>query len=129
MAETVRLIGPSQRAYAHKLIDELGDGYVAKFAKETRNDRQNRKLHAMIADIQRDVPDMATYSVKDAKLRFMNALGKEMRFLPDLENEGFFPVGHSTAELTVEQFNGLITLLYAYGDARGVRWREPQVSC
>ena len=38
---TVRLIGPSQRAYAAKLIADAPDDYVMKLAKETRSDRQN----------------------------------------------------------------------------------------
>ena len=119
---TIRLIGPTQREHAAKLAMTLPDNYVGKFAPETRTDRQNRKLHAMIDDVRDQVPDMAAYNIRDAKLRFMNALGTELRFLPTLENEGMFPVGAHTSTLTVEQFNLLVTLVQAYGDARGVRW-------
>lgn len=122
---TVRLVGPRQREYAKQCIDDAPDGYVVKIAKETRRDIQNRKLHAMLADIQKQAPGMATFSIEDMKLRFMNALGTEMRFLPTLEGQGLFPVGAKTSTLTVQQFAGLIELLYEFGAKHGVKWSEP----
>lgn len=124
MASTVRLIGETQKAHAKRLIDQAPADHVMKLAKETRRDVQNRKLWPMIADIQRQVPAMTTYSAEDIKLRFLNALGTEMRFLPALEGEGMFPVGMRSSTLTVAQFSGLIELLYAYGEKHGVRWSE-----
>jgi hypothetical protein len=61
----------------------------------------------------------------DIKLRFLNALGTELRFLPTLEGEGMFPVGLRSSTLTKDQFSGLIELLYAYGAKHGVRWTDP----
>ena len=122
MAEYVRLVGERQREYAKRLIDTAEAGDVMRLGKETRRDAQNRKLHAMIADIQRQVPDMATYNIEDAKLRFMDALGTEMRYLPKLEGEGFFPVAHRTSTLTVKQFAGLIELLFQFGAKKNVVW-------
>ena len=126
MAETVRLVGPTQRAYAHRIIDEAPDGHVVKLAAETRRDAQNRKMHAMIKDIRRCDPGMRQYSPEDAKLRFLDALGEEMAYLPKLSGEGFFPCGLRSSTLTVAQFSGLITILYQYGDANGVTWSEPR---
>lgn len=126
MSKTVRLIGETQKAHAKHLIDAAPADYVMKLAKETRRDIQNRKLWPMIADLQRQVPELASYSADDTKLRFLNALGVEMRFLPTLEGEGMFPVGLRSSTLTVAQFAALIELLYAYGAERGVRWSEPK---
>lgn len=127
MAKTVRLIGESQKAYAHRLIDEAAADEVMKIAKETRRDAQNRKLWPMLADIQRQVPEMASYSAEDIKHRFLHALGAELRFLPELEGAGMFPVGMRSSTLTVEQFSGLVELLYAYGAKYGVEWSEPRM--
>lgn len=124
MSQTVRLIGPSQKDYARRLINEAPADHVMKLAKETRRDAQNRKLWPMLADIQQQVPGMATYSTDDIKLRFLNALGTEMRFLPALEGEGMFPVGLRSSTLTVAQFSALVELLYKYGAEHGVRWSE-----
>jgi hypothetical protein len=124
----VRLIGISQRAHAHRLIDEAPDGWVVKLGEETRRDAQNRKLWPMIADIKRQVPAMAAFAPDDIKLRFLNALGVEMRWLPELDGAGMFPVGLKSSVLTVAQFALLIELLYKYGAEHGVRWSEPHLS-
>lgn len=122
----VRLVGDSQRDYAVRLIRESNDGDVMRLGAETRSDEQNRKLWPMLTDIQRQVPGMETYAANDIKLRFLNALGVEMRFLPALEDEGMFPVGLRSSTLTKAQFSGLIELIYAYGAKHGVEWSEPQ---
>ena len=121
----VTLRGPSQRAYAKQMIDQAPDGYVVRLGAETRRDAQNRKLWPMLTDLQRQVPAMATFSTEDIKLRFLNALGTEVRFLPALENEGMFPVGLRSSTLTVQQFSALVELIYAFGAKHDVRWSEP----
>jgi len=123
---TVRLLGPSQKAYAHRLIDDAPADYVMKLAKETRRDAQNRKLWPMLQDIQRQVPGMETYTTEDIKFRFLNALGTEMRFLPELEGQGMFPVGMRSSLLTVQQFSALVELIYAFGAKHDVRWTDPK---
>jgi len=125
MSHTVRLIGPTQKAYAVRLIDAAPADHVMKLAKETRRDIQNRKLWPMLQDIQRQVPGMETFALDDIKLRFLNALGTEMRFLPTLENEGMFPVGLRSSTLTVAQFSALVEMLYMKGAEWGVIWSDP----
>ena len=83
-AQTIRLVSQSQRGFAKQMIDAAPAGYIVKLAAETRRDAQNRKLWPMIADLQRQVPEMAAYGAEDIKLRFLNALGTELRFLPML---------------------------------------------
>jgi hypothetical protein len=120
----VRLLGDTQRAYAKRAIDQAPAGYVMRLGAETRRDAQNRKLWPMLGDLKRQVPAMAGSTLDDLKLRFLNALGAEMRFLPALEGEGMFPVGLRSSTLTVQQFSGLVELIYAYGAKHGVRWSE-----
>jgi hypothetical protein len=124
-AQTIYLRGPRQREWAKQQIDNAPDGWVVRIAAETRRDAQNRKLWPMLADIQRQVPGMEAYSTEDIKARFLNALGTEMRFLPELEGQGMFPTGLKSSTLTVQQFAALIELIYAYGAKHGVRWSEP----
>jgi hypothetical protein len=126
MRRQVIIRGDTQRAYAKRLIDEAPIGDFVTISKPTRSLLQNARLHAMIADIQRQVPEMVGFSAEDIKLRFMNALGTEMRFLPALEGQGMFPVGMRSSTLTVQQFSGLVELLYAFGAKHGVVWSEPE---
>ena len=120
------LIGDSQKAYAKRLIDDAPSDYVCKLGKATRSDLQNRKLWPMLQDLKRQVPEMSPYTTDQIKLRFLNALGMEMQFLPALEGEGMFPVGLRSSTLTKAQFAGLIELIYAYGAKRDVRWTDPK---
>jgi hypothetical protein len=124
-SETIRLVGDTQRQFAKRAIDNAPKGYVVKIAAETRRDAQNRKLWPMLTDLQRQVHNFDVFSTEDIKHRFLNALGTEMRFLPALEGQGMFPVGMKSSTLTVEQFSGLVELIYAFGAKHNVRWSEP----
>lgn len=123
---TIFLTDDRARDRACRHIWGTPDGWVCKVTEATRTDKQNKKMHPMLADIQRQVPEMEGYSADDIKLRFLNALGVEMRFLPTLEGAGSFPVGMRSSTLTVEQFSGLIELLYEYGARHGVVWSDPE---
>lgn len=122
---TIKLVGPEQRQRAATMAHRVPDGWVASYAPPTRTLDQNAKLWAMIQDCQRQIPDMRTLDANDIKLRFMDALGVEMRYLQKLDGPGYFPVGHRSSKLSKAQFADLIELIYAHGAAHGVRWSEP----
>lgn len=125
-ARTIRLIGPTQKQYAKHLIDRAGPEYACIIRPSTRTDDQNRKLWPMLEDIRAQVPDMDRFTADDIKLRFLNALGAEMRLLPELEGAGMFPVGLRSSTLTKEQFSALIELIYAFGAKHDVHWSDEQ---
>jgi len=108
------------------MIDDAPDGDFVQVSAPTRTLEQNAKMHPMIEDIKRQVPEMRAYTVDQIKLRFLDALGTELTFLPKLEGEGLFPVGARSSTLTKDQFSGLIELLYEFGARHNVRWSEPQ---
>jgi len=99
--------------------------WVGTLAEPTRTLVQNAKLWPMLTDLQRQIPDLSSYSTEDIKLRFLDALGTEMRFLPKLEGQGHFPVGLRSSTLTIDQFSALIELLYEHGARHNVQWSEP----
>jgi len=119
---TVFLVGDTQRAYAKRLIDQAPTGWVVKLAEQTRSDAQNRMMWPMIDDLRCQVPEFAAFSAEDMKLRFLNALGTEMHFLPALEGTGMFPVGQRSSTLSKSQFTALIELMFMAGAHRGVEW-------
>lgn len=123
--QTIRLIGNSTRQTAKDLIDRAPDGYVCVVREETRSDDQNRKLHPMIRDVRQQVEGCGTFSEKDMRLRFLHALQQEAKFLPELDGNGHFPIGQSSATLSKSQFSALIEIIYEYGSRKGVRWSDP----
>lgn len=124
MAKTIRLIGDTQRAYAKQQVDAAPAGFVVKIAEETRTDRQNRLMWPLIEDLRRQVPEFAVFTSDQMKLRFLDALGDEMVFLPKLEGAGMFPVGQRSSTLSKTQFAALIELMFMAGAKRGVEWSQ-----
>lgn len=125
MNRAIIIRDPESRQRAARMAGTANIGEVVRIGKPTRTDEQNDKLHPMLRDIQRQVEGMNRYSEEQIKLRFLNALGTEMTFLPELEGEGMFPVGLRSSTLTKDQFSGLIEIIYAYGAGHGVEWSEP----
>ena len=123
---TILLSSKGARQRAHALIDAAPEGYAVTVGEETRSQAQNRLLWPLIADIKRQVPAMAAFAPDDIKTRFLNALGVEMRWLPELDGAGTFPVGLKSSTLTVAQFSLLTELLFKYGAEHDVLWSEPQ---
>lgn len=126
MRRVVFLAGPRQREYAVRCVQQAPEGYAVQIAKPTRTLEQNSRLWPMLEDLREQVSELNAYTTDDIKLRFLNALGVEMRFLPCLEGEGAFPVGLRSSTLTKDQFSALIELLFEYGARKGVRWSDPQ---
>lgn len=124
MANTIRLLGDTQRAYAKQQIDAAPQGFVVKIAEETRTDAQNRLMWPLIDDLRRQVPDYAAFTADQMKLRFLDALGEEMTFLPKLEGAGLFPVGQRSSTLSKTQFAALIELMFMAGAKHGVEWSQ-----
>ena len=113
-----------QRATIVDWANRVPIGWTVEFRPETRTDAQNRKMWPMIADMRRQVPKMLEYSSDDVKLIFMNALKSEVKFLPELDGSGMFPVGQRSSLLTKAQFAALIELMYKYGAENNVLWSE-----
>lgn len=126
MSLTFNLNRQFDRERAKRAIDRAPEGWVAVFRPVTRTDEQNRKLWPMLEDLRRQVPGMEKFIRDDIKLRLLNSLGVEMRFLPELDGAGMFPVGLRSSTLTKEQFSLLIELIYKFGAEHGVVWSEPQ---
>ena len=124
MADTVRLIGPTQRDYAKRQIDAAPDGHVCKIGEETRRDAQNAKLWAMLADVSRAQPMGRKHTPDDWKAVFMNACGWDCQFVEGLDGRPF-PMGFRSSRMTVKQMADLITYIYAFGAEHNVRWSEP----
>jgi hypothetical protein len=126
MPQTVRLIGPAQRALARRLIDAAPDRTVVTFSPETRTLEQNARLWAMLSDVARARPEGRTWPPETWKAAFMSALGHEVIWQPGIEGGAPFPAGFRSSRLTKPQMSDLIELIYAYGARHGVVWSESQ---
>jgi hypothetical protein len=123
MAQTVRLIGPDQRALAQRLIAAAPDRTVVTLAEERRTLDQNAKLHAMLSDIARARPDGRCHTPEVWKALAMHACGHAVQFINGLDGQPF-PTGFRSSRLTKIQMSELIEFLYEYGSRYNVMWSE-----
>lgn len=121
MAQTVILHGPSQQAFAKRLIDVAPAGAVLTIREANRSLDQNAKLHAMLSDISRAKPQGRMHTPEVWKSLFMHACGHAVQFEMGLNGQPF-PTGFRSSRLSKAQMSDLIEFLYAYGAEHGVRW-------
>lgn len=117
------------REKAHQGVDAAiakgaakGKPWTLELRERTRSDEQNDALHGLIAQILRQRPHhFGMKMTKEAyKAVFMHALGREPTMLPNLEGDGFFPMGLSTSKLTVGEFSELIESILAWCAREGL---------
>jgi len=125
MTQTVRLIGPTQRALAQRLIMAAPDRTVVELKPETRTLDQNARMHAMLSDIARARPEGRVWPPDTWKSAFMSAAGHEILWQQGIDGTPPFPAGFRSSRLTKAQMAYLISYIQEYGDRHGVRWSEP----
>jgi hypothetical protein len=125
IGQTVRLVGPEQRALAHLYIDEAADRSVVTIRPETRSNAQNARMWAMLTDVARSKPEGREYTEEIWKCLFMSEAGFKAIWEPSLDGQGVVPIGFKSSRLTKAEFSDVIEAIYAYGSEHGVKWSEP----
>lgn len=96
-------------------------GYRVEFKEPKRSDEQNDRMWELLSRIaKRFQLHGKTYSPEDWKCVFMKAMGKESRFLPTLDETGFFPTGFRSSDLSVREMCDLQTFMEQYAAEKGV---------
>lgn len=110
------------RALAHEGVIKAPDGWVLELRAPRRTDEQNDALHGLIEQIleQRPVHRGMAMTKDTYKVMFLHALGGEVRMLPTIEGDGFFPWGQHTSRLTVAEFTDLIEWILAWCAREGI---------
>lgn len=97
-----------------------------EFKAPKRTLDQNSKLWALLSDVASQVTwHGQRLSAADFKFIFMSALKQELRVVPNLSNNGFVNLGHSSSDLSREEMSNLIELILAWGAEQGVTFNEP----
>lgn len=124
MPHTVRLTGPAQRVYAHRLVDAAPDYAVVTIRKGDRTIEQNALMWALLTEISRAKPEGRSWPPETWKAAFMHSLGHQIAFADGLDGSGPFPLGYRTSKLNKAQMSDLIETIYAYGATHGVRFEN-----
>ena len=54
----------------------------------------------------------------------MDALDRETRMVPNLDGTGMVGLGRSSSSLSVEEFTGLLSLVFEWGNRNGIKWSD-----
>lgn len=128
MSRALLILNSDQtKARAINWIATAKPGTQVEFREPKRSTDQNAKLWATLTEIARQRP--AHNGVKMTpdlyKAVFMQALGTEMVFLPTLNGDGVFPMGHRSSELSKGEFSNLIELINAWCAQQGISLHDP----
>lgn len=116
----------AMRAKAHAWIDKAEKETRVTFQGPKRTLPQNDRFWAMLTDIAEQKTHAGRkYTPDQWKILFMHAAGREMQFIPSLDNATFIPWGQSSSELTVSEMADLITFMTKWGEENGVVFKGP----
>jgi hypothetical protein len=113
------------RERAHNWIDRAPSGTRLDFKGPRRSVDQNDKLWAMLTDIATQKMHAGRrYTPDQWKVLFLHACGREIQFLPALDNSTFLPYGQSSSDLSKEEFSELLDFIAVWGAENGVVWSD-----
>ena len=122
---TLILNTPATREMAAKWCLHAPPGTRLELKEPKRSLPQNDRFWAMLTDVSRQVTHHGVkLSPDDWKLVFLDALGRELRMVPNLDGTGFVNLGRSSSDLSKAEMTDLIELIFAYGAKHGVEFHN-----
>jgi hypothetical protein len=120
---TIVLSNDAARHKAACWVQQAPNGTRIEFKAVKRSLAQNDRMWAMLTDIASQVPwHGLKLSPDDWKLIFLDALKREVRMVPNLDNNGFVNLGRSSSDLSKSEMTDLIELIFMFGAKHGVKF-------
>lgn len=97
--------------------------------EELRSDEQNRKLHAMLADISRQVEhagmkwDVSVWK-RLCTAAWLRERGASIQMIPAIDGKGIDVLYEPTSKLSKRKCAELVEWIYAFGAECGVKWTQ-----
>jgi len=90
-----------------------------------RNLEQNAKFWALLTDIAEQKEHQGRkYDAETWRFIFLNAIGQESRFVPNLDGTSVFPLGMRTSQLSKAEMSELLAFIEAWAVTNGVVLKE-----
>lgn len=125
---TIILTSPSERLRAAHWADKLPPGTRIDFKAPKRSLPQNDRLWAMLTDVATQKQHAGRkYTPDQWKILFMHGCGREVQFIPSLDNSTFIPWGQSSSDLSKEEMSELIEFMFSWGAENGIVWSDPSL--
>jgi hypothetical protein len=113
-----------------KALTYAGHALEVEVRPERRNDPQNRRLHAMLGDIARQLDWAGSKREVDVWKRlltsaWLRARGESVEILPAVDGHGVDIVFRHTSKLTKAECGELMEYVSAWAIEHGVEFSEP----
>lgn len=120
---------PSDKARAAKWVSQAPAGTRVEFKAPKRSLPQNDRMWAMLTDVAtQKLHAGRKYTADQWKVLFMHACGREVQFIPALDNSTFIPFGQSSSDLSVQEMTDLIEFIFAWGAENGVTFHDEVIA-
>ena len=114
------------RDRAIKWVMNAPDSTRLWFMEPKRSTEQSDKMWAMLDPIAATPLHFGRkYDTETWKCIFMNAMGREVKFIPTLDGDSVFPLPYKSSVLSKREMADLITFIQAWADERGIDLNEP----
>lgn len=124
---TLILVSPEIRQRAAHWAAKLPEGTRIDFKGPKRTLPQNDRFWAMLSDVATQKEHAGRkYTPDQWKILFMHACGREVQFIPSLDNATFIPWGQSSSDLSKAEMTELIEFIHAWGAEHGVLFHDPE---
>lgn len=129
MTRALLVLTPNTREKAAAWVRDWPNGTRVEFREPRRSLDQNAKLWALLSDVADQAQHCGQrYPAEVWKTLFMQAFGREVRFLPTLDGSSVFPLGFRSSELTKAEMSDLIEFILAWGAERGITFHTQEGS-
>jgi hypothetical protein len=117
----ITLSSKFDRERAIKWITQAPAGTRVIFKDAKRTIPQNDRMWAMLTEVAAQKQHAGRkYTPDQWKVLFMHACGREVQFIPALDNSTFIPWGSSSSSLSKQEMSELIEFISAWGAENGV---------
>jgi hypothetical protein len=121
----VTISTPADRDRAVRWSKQAPAGTRVEFKQPKRSLPQNDRLWAMLTDVATQKEHAGRkYTPDQWKILFMHACGREVQFIPSLDNATFIPWGQSSSDLSKSEMTELIEFIHAWGAEHGVVFHD-----
>jgi hypothetical protein len=124
----VTIKGKTDRERVAQWADKAEYGTRVEFKAAKRSVDQNSRLWAMLTDVATQKEHAGRrYTTDQWKILFMHACGREVQFIPSLDNSTFIPWGQSSSDLSKQEMSDLLEFIAAWGAEHGVKFNDPSI--
>jgi|SRR5579859_6261688 len=117
---------PLARSNCLRALSDAPDGTRVQISGPKRSVPQNDRMWAALTEVSRQLEHGGRrYDPDSWKFIFLQAFGRETRFLPALDGRSFVPIPQSSSDLSTKEMSEFIEFIYAEGTQRGVVFHEP----